>query len=160
MLGAYVFEEMKPHRRGRETRDAPPAELTLLEKVDGEGGARSEAGARLGGARGRARREPTPARSATCPATWPRPTYLAEQAQAIAKEHGMKATVLGRAEMEKEGMGALLAVARGSEQEPRLIVLEHRRGPKGEKPLVLARQGAHLRRGRHLHQARRARWRR
>ena len=40
----------------------------------------------------------------------------------------MKVTVLGPKEMEAEGMGALLAVARGTDEEPRFIVLEHRGG--------------------------------
>jgi leucyl aminopeptidase len=43
--------------------------------------------------------------------------------------------------MEAEGMGALLAVARGSDEEPRLMVLEHRGGKEGEKPLVLVGKG-------------------
>jgi leucyl aminopeptidase len=38
-------------------------------------------------------------------------------------------------------MGALLAVARGSDEEPRLMVLEHRGGAEGEKPLVLVGKG-------------------
>jgi leucyl aminopeptidase len=43
--------------------------------------------------------------------------------------------------MEEEGMGALLSVAAGSDQEPRLIVLEHRGGKEGERPLVLVGKG-------------------
>ena len=43
--------------------------------------------------------------------------------------------------MEKEGMGALLAVAAGSEEEPRLIILEHRGGQEGDPPLVLVGKG-------------------
>jgi leucyl aminopeptidase len=43
--------------------------------------------------------------------------------------------------MEKEGMGALLAVARGSEEEPRLIVLEHAGGRKKDRPIVLVGKG-------------------
>jgi leucyl aminopeptidase len=45
--------------------------------------------------------------------------------------------VLGREELRAEGMGALLAVAQGTEEEPQLIVLEHRGGAVGEPPLVL-----------------------
>ncbi|MDQ3389650.1 MAG: leucyl aminopeptidase, partial [Gemmatimonadota bacterium] len=53
----------------------------------------------------------------------------------------MKVTVLGRDALREEGMGALLAVAQGSEQEPRLIVLEHRRGAPGGRPLALVGKG-------------------
>src|SRR5437773_2950130 len=47
------------------------------------------------------------------------PSYLAEQAQKLAALHGFKATVLDKAQIKKEGMGALLAVAQGSAEEPR-----------------------------------------
>jgi leucyl aminopeptidase len=69
------------------------------------------------------------------------PTYLAETAERMGRERGLKVTVLGRAELEEEGMGALLAVAAGSEQEPRLIVMEHRGGGDDDKPLVLIGKG-------------------
>ncbi|HJQ63103.1 MAG TPA: leucyl aminopeptidase [Burkholderiales bacterium] len=69
------------------------------------------------------------------------PTYLAEQARELAKRYRMKATVLERDEMEKLGMNALLAVAQGSAQPPKLIVLEHRGGAKAQKPVVLVGKG-------------------
>jgi leucyl aminopeptidase len=69
------------------------------------------------------------------------PSYLASVAQEIGGRFGRKVTVLGPAEMEAEGMGALLAVARGSDEEPRFMVLEHRGGGEGEKPLVLVGKG-------------------
>ena len=62
------------------------------------------------------------------------PDYLADTARDIAKRHGMAVTVLGRAEMEKEKMGAFLCVAQGTPQEPRLITLEYRKG--GNKPVL------------------------
>lgn len=40
------------------------------------------------------------------------PTYLAEQASELAKTYKLKVTVLDKKDMEKQGMGALLAVAR------------------------------------------------
>lgn len=69
------------------------------------------------------------------------PTYLAEQAKAMAKRFDLKVQVLERAEMEKLGMGSLLGVAQGSRQPPKLIVLEHKRGRKGDKPVVLVGKG-------------------
>jgi len=48
---------------------------------------------------------------------------------------------LDRPKLQQEGMGALLAVAQGSAQEPRLIVLEHR-GAAGEAaPVALVGKG-------------------
>jgi len=70
------------------------------------------------------------------------PDVLANTGREIAGRHGMKCTVLGRAEMEKEGMGSFLAVAQGAPQEdPKLIVIEHRKGPKDAKPVVLVGKG-------------------
>ncbi len=69
------------------------------------------------------------------------PAYLAEQARELAKRYRMKAQVLERDDMEKLGMGALLSVARGSTQPPRLITLEYRAGAKDSKPVVLVGKG-------------------
>ncbi|SEK46144.1 leucyl aminopeptidase [Nitrosovibrio tenuis] len=69
------------------------------------------------------------------------PTYLAEQAVGMAKTHKLKATVLEQKDMEKLGMGALLAVARGSHQPAKLIALEYWGRPKKEKPVVLVGKG-------------------
>jgi leucyl aminopeptidase len=69
------------------------------------------------------------------------PTYLAEQAQNLSKSHGLKVEVLDRPEMEKLGMGSFLGVAQGSRQPPKLIVLQHNKGKKGQKPVVLVGKG-------------------
>ena len=75
------------------------------------------------------------------------PSYLAAQARKLAAaDSRLRCTVLGRKEMEKLGMGALLAVAKGSRQPPKFIVLEYRGLPRGTqgaraKPLVLVGKG-------------------
>ena len=71
------------------------------------------------------------------------PTYLAERARELAKRYKMKVQVFERGDMEKMGMGALLAVARGSHEPPKFIVLEHRGAAKGKnvKPVVLVGKG-------------------
>src|SRR5690606_7559417 len=69
------------------------------------------------------------------------PTYLAEQAEALAKSYDLEVQVLERADMEKLGMGALLGVSQGSRQPPKLIVLQHKKGKKGEKRVVLVGKG-------------------
>jgi leucyl aminopeptidase len=69
------------------------------------------------------------------------PAYLAEQARKLAKGTKLKVTVLEAAQMKKLGMGALLAVARGSRLPPKLIVMEYHGGPKGQKPHVLVGKG-------------------
>jgi leucyl aminopeptidase len=69
------------------------------------------------------------------------PSYLASEARALAKRYRMKATVLGREDMERLGMRTLLSVAQGSAEPPRFITLEYRGGPKNMKPVVLVGKG-------------------
>ena len=69
------------------------------------------------------------------------PTYLAEQALAMAQEFKLDCEVLERADMEKLGMHSLLAVARGSHQPPKFIVLSYKGAKASEKPIVLVGKG-------------------
>lgn len=71
------------------------------------------------------------------PANVVTPTRLAEEARAIATEYGMRCEVLERADMERLGMGALLGVARGTQEPPKFIILEHKGNTK-DRPIVLA----------------------
>ena len=69
------------------------------------------------------------------------PTYLSEQAQALAGEFpALQVEVLEEADMERLGMGALLAVSRGSVQPAKLIRLDYRHGA-ARKPYVLVGKG-------------------
>ena len=70
------------------------------------------------------------------------PTYLGEQALALAKDlSGIKATVLERPEIEKLGMGSFLSVSVGSAQPPRFIILEYYGATRKQKPIVLVGKG-------------------
>lgn len=69
------------------------------------------------------------------------PTYLANEARKLGKSPKLKVTVLEEAQMRKLGMGALLAVARGSRQPPKLIIMEYQGGAKGARPQVLVGKG-------------------
>ncbi len=69
------------------------------------------------------------------------PSYLADQSCALAKEHGMTVEVLERTDMEKLGMGALLSVAKGSDEPPKFIVLQYKGAGKKDKPVVLVGKG-------------------
>ena len=64
------------------------------------------------------------------------PEYLAERAREIGDRYGMAVTVLDRAGIEAEGLTGLATVGRSASNEPRFLVLEHRKGG-GEKPVVL-----------------------
>ncbi|MBA2653020.1 MAG: leucyl aminopeptidase, partial [Tatlockia sp.] len=78
---------------------------------------------------------------ADLPANVCTPTYLGEQAQALEKAHeNLSVKVMGPEDLGKMGMGALLAVAQGSPEEPRLIELQYKGG--GESPpIVLVGKG-------------------
>ena len=69
------------------------------------------------------------------------PTYLANEAKTLAKTFGLKCLILEKAAMEKLGMHSLLAVAKGSHQPPKFIVLEYMAGKKTDKPVVLVGKG-------------------
>jgi leucyl aminopeptidase len=69
------------------------------------------------------------------------PTYLAEQAEALGKECGFKVQVFDKRQVEKMGMGAFLAVAQGSREPPRFIVMERMAGKKSERPVALVGKG-------------------
>ena len=70
------------------------------------------------------------------------PGYLADQARNLRKQHKkIQVEVLEQADMEKLGMGALLSVARGSRQPPKLIIMNYRGGARGDKPVALVGKG-------------------
>ena len=125
----------------KEFQTPPPAEdrrIPLTEAVIvGAGGAAAagiDAGIAIAEGHALARR------LAMLPGNVCTPDYLADTAREIAQRHGMKVTILGRAEMEREGMGSFLSVAQGTPQEPRLIVLEYRKGGDAA-PVALVGKG-------------------
>lgn len=69
------------------------------------------------------------------------PTYLANEAKKAAKELGIKCAVFGPKEIEKNKMGGLMAVARGSYEPARFIIMEWMKGPKSQKPIILVGKG-------------------
>ena len=65
------------------------------------------------------------------------PSTLANFAKIISKKNKMKCNIISKSELKKRGFGGITAVGQGSKNEPKLIVLEHNRGPRNEKPIVL-----------------------
>jgi len=72
------------------------------------------------------------------PGAYMTPSDLAERALDIAKEFGLSVDVLDEARMEQEGMGALLSVSQGSEQDAKLIVLKYTPRETQEEDNLLA----------------------
>jgi leucyl aminopeptidase len=71
------------------------------------------------------------------------PSELAHQAEQVAAEEGLGASVLGEDEIEELGMGALLAVSRGSDEPARFIILnyEPEAGAAGSDLIALIGKG-------------------
>ena len=75
------------------------------------------------------------------PANHCTPSHLADEARALAKMKGVKAEILERKEIEALGMGSFLAVAQGSAEPPRFIVLKYQGAGKKDAPVVLVGKG-------------------
>jgi leucyl aminopeptidase len=69
------------------------------------------------------------------------PKILANCAKTIAQGTKVSVQVLGRKEMEKLGLGAVVGIAKGSELEPQFIVMEYKGAAKAKKPVVLVGKG-------------------
>jgi len=74
------------------------------------------------------------------PSNEKRPRKLVDMAVAVAKEAGLKCQVLDENKMKSLGMNAILAVGAGSEEPPRLLVMEYN-GGKQTRPIVLVGKG-------------------
>ncbi len=136
VLAAWDFREMKT--TGQEEKPRLLEELVLIPATAAQKG-EADAAARLGAISARSANF---ARDlATRPGNVATPTYLANAARMIAEEFGMKITVLDREQMRAEGMHSLLAVAQGTQEEPRFIALEYNGGSAGAQPLVLVGKG-------------------
>ncbi len=70
------------------------------------------------------------------------PSYLAKQAQGLAKKYSLlKCQILSEADMKKLKMGSLLSVSQGSKQPAKTIILHYQGSSKREKPIVLIGKG-------------------
>ena len=69
------------------------------------------------------------------------PTMLAKAAQGLAKLPGITCNVLGPKQIAKLGMGAFMAVAQGSAEEARFIVLRYQGAARDDAPQVLVGKG-------------------
>ncbi len=132
---AYRFTELKS-----ESGDPPRLKQVDLHCPDKEDGEAVDRGAEEG--RSIATGMKLVKDLANLPGNICTPTYLAEQARHLADRHGtVKVTVLEESDMEKLGMGALLAVSRGSRQPAKLIVLEYRGAKAKDKPIAVVGKG-------------------
>jgi leucyl aminopeptidase len=69
------------------------------------------------------------------------PSHLASEAKKLGKQFGFEVDVYDRKDIDKLGMGSFLAVAQGSEEPPRFIVMQYHGAAKGKAPVVLVGKG-------------------
>jgi leucyl aminopeptidase len=122
ILGSYRFDRFR-----RNDPDEPQTRVESLVLLAPAGAADVAEAARIGAeAQNRARDlQSTPANFAT-------PGFLAARAEEIAAgSDSVTVEVLGREEIAAKGMGGLVAVAQGSVEDPRLIVLRYSGGGNG-----------------------------
>jgi len=75
------------------------------------------------------------------PANYMTPSHMAEVATKVAKDWGLECQVIEREEMQRLGMGALLGVAQGSTQPPKLIILSYKGDPSSKSALGFIGKG-------------------
>jgi leucyl aminopeptidase len=133
-LAAWRFTELKTPDEERP--------VTLVRSVDLVGPGDSEAFGRgtLTGA-AIARGENLARTLQSRPGNLATPTHLADEAVRVGRSVEMAVDVYDEARMAQEGMHAILAVSRGSDEEARLIVMRYEGGAEGDPPLVLVGKG-------------------
>ncbi|HXV51380.1 MAG TPA: leucyl aminopeptidase [Nitrosopumilaceae archaeon] len=65
------------------------------------------------------------------------PAQLAGFAKSLAAKNNLKCTILSKSELKQKGFGGISAVGQGSKNEPKLIILEYRKGKRQDKPVVV-----------------------
>ena len=134
MAGAWEYIDLKSQPPEAE-RKKPLTQATILTSNTDDSRRGLASGKAIGDGHALARR------LGMMPGNVCTPELLAQTASDIARRHGMGITVLGRRELEAEKMGSFLAVAQGTPQDPKLIVLEHKGGKPSSKPVILVGKG-------------------
>jgi leucyl aminopeptidase len=129
--GAWIFTEMK-----KPPEDPKPV-LERFTILAPDATVEVEAGHRVGAAIGAGQ---TFTRGLqVLPGNLCTPTFLGKTAEELAQRYGFAVTVLDKAAIAREKMGALLSIAQGSAEEPRFIALEYK--GSDAKPMVLVGKG-------------------
>jgi leucyl aminopeptidase len=123
LLAAYRFDRFK----SAETRNKDAKEGDLVIVAAREKAAEARQGVAIGRAVSLGAR--TARDLGNLPGNHGTPRILAREARAMARRSGLRCQVLDEKKMAELGMGSLLSVALGSDEPPRLIILEHRPRP-------------------------------
>lgn len=69
------------------------------------------------------------------------PAVLGDEAVSLGQRVGLSVTVLDQAQLTEQGFGGILAVGKGSANEPRFIVMEHGAASEGKPTICLVGKG-------------------
>lgn len=132
-MGGYRFDDYKTS--SNETRVTLETVTFLTEETEADVEAAATVGAIFGQSVNEART------LVNMPANLLTATAMGEYARELGATYGFETDILGKAELEELGMGAILAVNQGSIEEPRLIVLKYKATEGFEDPIALVGKG-------------------
>lgn len=134
-LGAWEYRELRSTPKPAERKKPLASWTAVTPKVD------AEARAALRAARAVAEGQNLARTLAVMPGNLCTPEFIAKTARDMARRLGMTCTVRGRKEMTALGMNSFLAVAQGTPQDPKFVLLEYRGGKQGDAPVALVGKG-------------------
>jgi leucyl aminopeptidase len=133
LLGLYAYDQLKT-----KDKDPQPQELTIFTPASPTQAMQDAALRGEAAARGVMLARDL----SNGPANIVTPSHLAATAQELAEHYGFSTIAFGRDEIAAMGMGGLESVARGAEEEPKFIVLEHApEGTEDHKPIIFVGKG-------------------
>lgn len=134
-LGLYQFTELRTENQGKKRR----VERVVILERDPTSAKATERGVRMGET---VVQGVTLARDLVSrPGNLHTPSMMAKTAETVAQDCGLTLKVLNEDDARKEGMGAFLAVARGSEEPAKFIVLQHHGAKKPLSTIALVGKG-------------------
>jgi len=138
LLAAYRFDRyMAKKKEENGGREAPESlEILLSRRGDGEKLGKNAAAAETVASGTIAARN-----LINEPGNIINPAKMVEEARRIARQKGLRCTILGLADLRRLKMGGILAVDQGSRTPPALIILEHGASHKRQGTICLVRKG-------------------
>jgi len=134
-LASYVFDELKSSAKKDKAAEDKLSIHVVTKTADKAFKAAFQEGVILGSCVNFSRR------LGDMPGNLMTPTILANSAVEAAKGTGIKVTVWDKARIKKEGMGGLLGVSMGSDEEPRFIIMEYKGAAASKKPVAFVGKG-------------------
>ena len=135
LVEATLLESYEMPADRSATEDRPTIESVTIVEFDADNIPLLETGAQIG--RIIAESAMFARDLAATPSNIATPTYIANKAVAMAQEVGLESHVMDWGEMEELGMNILLAVAKGSDEPPKFVILEHNKARADELPTIV-----------------------